>query len=145
MYMYNKLTFTESKDTSKHCFHFQIYPLSNVCTLGKELYALFSKRLFLISMLIGINFIHTQVHMGITRLFYLVVGVFINGLDDRGSIPGQVIPKTHKWYLIHCCLTLSIIRYVSMVKWINSRKRVAPLLTPQCSRYCKRSFRVTLD
>ena len=38
--------------------------------------------------------------------------VFTNGLVDRGSIPGRVIPKTKKkkWYLISPCLTLSIIR-----------------------------------
>ena len=33
-----------------------------------------------------------------------------NGLGDRGSIPGQVILKTQKSYLIPPCLTLSIIR-----------------------------------
>ena len=31
--------------------------------------------------------------------------VFTNGLGDRGSIPGRVIPKTQKWYLIAPCLT----------------------------------------
>ena len=30
---------------------------------------------------------------------------------DRGSIPGRVIPKTQKWYLMPPCLTFSIIRY----------------------------------
>ena len=36
-----------------------------------------------------------------------------------------------KWYLIHSCLTLSIIRYVSRVKWSNPGKRVAPSPTPR--------------
>ena len=36
--------------------------------------------------------------------------VFANGLGDQGSIPGQVIPKTQKWYLMLPCLTLNIIR-----------------------------------
>ena len=31
--------------------------------------------------------------------------VFANGLGDRGSIPGRVIPKAQKWYLIPPCLT----------------------------------------
>ena len=31
-----------------------------------------------------------------------------------------------KWYFIPPCLTLSIISYVSGVKWNNSGKRVAP-------------------
>ena len=42
-------------------------------------------------------------------------------LDDLGSIPGRVIPKTLKWYLIPPCLTLRDIRYVSRVKWSNLR------------------------
>ena len=36
--------------------------------------------------------------------------VFADGPGDWGSIPGQVRPKTQKWYLILPCLTLSIIR-----------------------------------
>ena len=47
------------------------------------------------------------------------VRVFANGPGDLGSIPGRVIPKTLKWYLIPPCLTLSIIRYGSRVKWSN--------------------------
>ena len=48
--------------------------------------------------------------------------VFANGPGDLGSIPGRVIPKT----LIPPCLTLSILRYVSRVKWSNPGKGVAP-------------------
>ena len=33
-----------------------------------------------------------------------------NGLGDRGSIPGWVIPKTQKWYLMPHCWTVSIIK-----------------------------------
>ena len=36
--------------------------------------------------------------------------VFTNGPGDWGSIPGQVIPKTQKWYLMPPYSTLSIIR-----------------------------------
>ena len=43
------------------------------------------------------------------------------------------------------CLTLSIIRYGSRVKWSNPRKGVAPSPTPWCSSYRKGSLRVTLD
>ena len=43
------------------------------------------------------------------------------------------------------CLTLSIIRYGSRVKWRNPEKGVAPLPTPWCSSYRKGSLRVTLD
>ena len=53
--------------------------------------------------------------------------------------------RLKKWYLIPPCLTLSIIRYVSRVKWSNPRKGVAPSPTPWCSSYSKGSFRVALD
>ena len=53
--------------------------------------------------------------------------------------------KTQKWYLIPPCLTLSIIRYVSRVKWSNPGKGVAPSPAPQCSSYWKGSLRVALD
>ena len=43
------------------------------------------------------------------------------------------------------CLTLSIIRYGSRVKWSNPRKGVVPSPSPWCSSYRKGSLRVTLD
>ena len=38
-------------------------------------------------------------------------------------------------YSMQPCLTLSIIRYGSRIKWSNPRKGVAPFLTLQCSSY----------
>ena len=58
--------------------------------------------------------------------------MFTSGPGDLGSIPGRVIPRTKKWYLILPCLILSIIRYGSRVKWSNSGKGVAPSPTPRC-------------
>ena len=43
------------------------------------------------------------------------------------------------------CLTLSIIRYGSRVKWNNPEKGVAPSPKPWCSSYRKGSLRVILD
>ena len=43
------------------------------------------------------------------------------------------------------CLTLSIIRYGSRVKWRNPGKGVASSPTPWCSSYRKRCLQVTLD
>ena len=43
------------------------------------------------------------------------------------------------------CLTLSIMRYGSRVKWINSGKGVAPSPTSWCSSNRKGSLLVTLD
>ena len=71
--------------------------------------------------------------------------VFINGLGDWSSIPALVIPKTRKMVFDTSCLTLSIIRYVSRVKWSNPRKGVAPYPTSRCSSYWKWSFWVTLN
>ena len=69
---------------------------------------------------------------------------FANGPGDLGSIPGRIIPKTLKWYLIPPCFTLSNIRYVSRVKGSNPENGVAPILTPRFSSYWKGSLRVAL-
>ena len=53
--------------------------------------------------------------------------------------------RLKKWYLMPPCLTLSIVRYGSRVKWSNPGKGVAPSPTPWCSSYRKGSLRVTLD
>ena len=66
--------------------------------------------------------------------------VFANGPGDWGSIQGWVIPKTQKMVLDAAlpCLTLSIIRYGSRVKWSNPGKGVVSSPTPRCSSYQKR-------
>ena len=46
---------------------------------------------------------------------------------------------------IRQCLSHSIIRYGSSVKWSNPGKGVAPSPTPWCSSYRKESLRVTLS
>ena len=46
--------------------------------------------------------------------------------------------RLKKWYLMPPCLTLSIIRYGSRVKWSNPGKWVAPSPTPLCSKLSKR-------
>ena len=51
--------------------------------------------------------------------------------------------RLKKWYFISPCLTLSIIRYGSRVKWGNPGKAVAPSLTPWCGRYREGSLLVT--
>ena len=53
--------------------------------------------------------------------------------------------RLKKWYLMPPCLTLSIIRCGSRVKWSNPGKGVAPSLTPWCSCYRNGSLLVTLD
>ena len=53
--------------------------------------------------------------------------------------------RLKKWYLMPPCLTHSIIRYGSRVKWSNPGTGVAPSPTPWCGSYRKRSLRVTLD
>ena len=74
--------------------------------------------------------------------FCMMVRVFANGPGDLGSIPGRVIPKTQKWYLMPPYLTLSIIVYGSRVKWNDPGKGVAPSSTPRSSSYRKWSLRV---
>ena len=61
--------------------------------------------------------------------------VFTNGLVQSQVKSYQ---RLKKWYLISPCLTLSIVRYISRIKWSNLRKGVVPFPTPQCSNYWKR-------
>ena len=58
--------------------------------------------------------------------YHFVRRVFANGPGDLGSIPGRVsYQRLLKWNLIPPCLTLSIIRYGSRVKWSNPGNGVA--------------------
>ena len=75
----------------------------------------------------------------------MTVRMFVHALGDLDSISGRIISKTQKWYLMPPCLTLSITRYGSRVKWSNPGKGVIPCPTPWCSSYRKGSLRVTLD
>ena len=71
--------------------------------------------------------------------------VFTNGPGDWGSIASWIIPKTQKWYMMPPCLTLSIKRQRSKVKWSNPGNKVAASPTLWCSNYWKGSLRVTLN
>ena len=71
--------------------------------------------------------------------------VFANGPGNQGSIPGRVILKTQKMYLMPPCLTLSIIRYGSRIKWSNPAKGLEPSPTPWCCSWWKGNLQVTLD
>ena len=53
--------------------------------------------------------------------------------------------RLKKWYLMPPCLTLSIIRHASRVKWSNPGKGEAPSPTPCCSKLSQREPLVTLD
>ena len=76
-------------------------------------------------------------------MMYIIVGrVFANGLRDQSSIPSRVLPKTQKMIF---GLALSIIRYVSRLKWCNPGKGAALSLTPQCSSYWQGILRVALN
>ena len=57
----------------------------------------------------------------------------------------ELYHRLKKWYLIPPCLTLSIIRYESWVKWSNPGKGVAPSPVSWCSSSRKGSLRITLD
>ena len=54
-----------------------------------------------------VNEIYLSIYLSqISVCIGIMVRVFANGPGDLGSIPGGVIPKTKKWYLM---LTLSIL------------------------------------
>ena len=62
------------------------------------------------------------------------------GLETGVQSQVESYQKLKKWYLIPPCLTLSIIRYLSRIKWSNPEKGVVP--SPRCSSYWKGSFRL---
>ena len=53
--------------------------------------------------------------------------------------------RLKKWYSIPLCLALSIIRYISRLKWIYPGKEEVPFPTPWCSSYWNGSLRATLN
>ena len=81
----------------------------------------------------------------LSRIIGLMSRVFANGPGNRGSIPGRVISKTQKWYLMPPCLILSIIRNGSRVKRSNPGRGVVPSTTPRCSSHWKGSLRFSLE
>ena len=79
------------------------------------------------------------------KIFRLVGRVLANGPGDRVSISGRVIPKTLKMIHDTSLLTLSNIRYISMVKWSNPGKGVPLFPSSLCSIYWKGSLLFALD
>ena len=71
--------------------------------------------------------------------------VFTNGPGDRGSIPGEVIPKTQKMVLDAFLLNTQHFTVLVKGKRSNPQKGIAPSPTPQCCRYWKGSLWVSLD
>ena len=72
----------------------------------------------------------------------IMVRIFTNCPGDRGSIPGQVIPKTLKMTLDAALLNIQHYKVRMRSKWSNSGKEVVPSSTPRCSSYWKGSLRV---
>ena len=75
----------------------------------------------------------------------VVVECFPMARETRIQSQVESYQILRKWYLIPPCLTLSIIKYVSRVKWSNPGKGVAPFPKPWRSSYWKGSFQVALD
>ena len=68
-------------------------------------------------------------------------------MADETGVQSQVesYKRLKKWYLMPPCLTLSIIRYRSRVKWSHPGNGVGPSPTPCCVSYWKGSLQVTLN
>ena len=96
-------------------------------------------------------YLFNSVHISIDNYIY-ITGTLAQRLECSPMaretwVQSQVesYQRLQKWYLIPPCLTLSIVRYGSRVKWSNPGNGVAPSPTPWCSSYRKGSLRVTLD
>ena len=80
---------------------------------------------------------HTHIYIYIYSTGSLVKWVECLPMVRETWVQSQIVSyqRLLKWYLIPLCLTLSIIRYVSRVKWSNPGKGVAPSPTPQCHHH----------
>ena len=74
-----------------------------------------------------------------------MVRVFANGAGDLVQSQLESYQRLKKWYLMLPCLTLSIIRYRSRIKWSNPWKGIVPSPTLWCSSYWKGGLQVILD
>ena len=61
--------------------------------------------------------------------------VFVNGPEDWGSIPGQVIPETQKMILDVALLNTQHYKVQIKGKVEQSREGVTPSPTPWCHSY----------
>ena len=73
-----------------------------------------------------------------SRVHIQIVTIRASMMGDIFSLPTADTLRAFS-FLTPPCLTLSNIRYVSMVKWSNPGKGVAPTPTPQCCTYWKGS------
>ena len=79
--------------------------------------------------------------------YYIGLVVECSLMGRENGVQSQVgsYQRLKKQYLIAPCITLSIIRYISRVKWSNLGISVVLSPTTQCSSYWKGSLWVTLD
>ena len=75
---------------------------------------------------------------------YVCGCIYISGRQGFNLLV-ESYQRLKKWYLMLSCLTLSIIRYRSMVKWSHQENGVVPSPTPRCWSNWKRSLQVTLN
>ena len=73
--------------------------------------------------------------MWIYQAIGLISGVFGNGPEDQGSIPGRVIPKTQKMVLNAFLLNIQYYKARIKGKMKESRELVTPSSTPRCNSY----------
>ena len=74
-----------------------------------------------------------------------MVIVFATGPEYMGSIPGRIISKILKWYLMSSCFRFWIITYKSKVIGAIQENGVEPLLSSLSSSHWKGSLQVALN
>ena len=91
--------------------------------------------------------IHCEMHKGWDRVISLMRREFANDPEDRGSIPGRVIPMTQKMVLDAALVSTPHNKLRINGKVEQSREWTSPPshYTPRCSSYWKENFRITLD
>ena len=97
--------------------------------------------LFIYYSLFIIIYLLFMVHLAIG----LMSRLFAYGPGDRGSIPGQVMPKTQKMVLDAALICTQDFKVRIKGKVEQSREWSSALPTPRCSSYWKGSLQVTFD
>ena len=85
-----------------------------------------------ISLLSIVGKLFTRIYIYITGPLALRVESSPMARETGVQFLSESFQRLKKWYLTPPCVTLSIIRYRSRVKWSNPEKRVVPFLPP-CS------------
>ena len=120
---------------------------TSCCFVGCCLQDLFNiaRNYCYLALIILVNINHSFSHKEVINSTTNSNSTFKMVWETRVQSPVESYQRLKKWHLVRLCLTLTIIKYGSRVKWNNPVNGVPTSTTPRCGSYWKESLRVTLD